>query len=258
MRRLPEGVKIRLLLQILVFLIYFSISFVSVDQSGVFQMSSEPENQFDKHQNGWNGPTSRLLESRLPSLSPSPSPPFSDGGSPAGSPSIVEDLGGGAMRRPETGAAAAEEDFRRRLKYYFMNPCEKYQARGRKPWKLMLQILKIALITAQVRSGIQTAAFPPPDTWNTVRFFQLVSFGLSNEMMVTFRDDSLATFRHLFLKGYRDHRPGSYALYTKPDVYDHVDFVIRKVPTFRRTAGTEPPRTLTSVVFSFSTSISKT
>lgn len=28
------------------------------------------------------------------------------------------------------------EDFRRRLKYFFMNPCEKYRARGRKPWKL--------------------------------------------------------------------------------------------------------------------------
>ena len=42
------------------------------------------------------------------------------------------------------------EDFRRRLKYFFMNPCEKYRARGRKPWKLTLQILKIAIITAQV------------------------------------------------------------------------------------------------------------
>lgn len=42
------------------------------------------------------------------------------------------------------------EDFRRRLKYFFMNPCEKYRARGRKPWKLTLQILKIAIITIQV------------------------------------------------------------------------------------------------------------
>ena len=42
------------------------------------------------------------------------------------------------------------EDFRRRLKYFFMNPCEKYRARGRKPWKLMLQIVKIAIITIQV------------------------------------------------------------------------------------------------------------
>ncbi|TWW73757.1 mucolipin-3 isoform X1 [Takifugu flavidus] len=96
-------------------------------------------------------------------------------------------------------------DLRRRLKYYFMNPCEKYQARRRKPWKLMLQILKIALITAQ-----------------------LVSFGLSNEMMVTFKDDNLMTFRHLFLKGYKDHHSGSYALYTKSDVYDHIFFIIDK------------------------------
>jgi len=43
------------------------------------------------------------------------------------------------------------EDFRRRLKYFFMNPCEKYRARGRKPWKLTLQILKIAIITIQVK-----------------------------------------------------------------------------------------------------------
>ncbi|XP_036940867.1 mucolipin-3 [Acanthopagrus latus] len=99
--------------------------------------------------------------------------------------------------------AKVVEDFRRRLKYFFMNPCEKYKARGRKPWKLMLQILKIAIITVQ-----------------------LVSFGLSNEMMVTFKDENLMTFRHLFLKGYKDHRVGSYALYTKDDVYDHIYYII--------------------------------
>ncbi|KAM6990118.1 mucolipin-3 [Tautogolabrus adspersus] len=97
------------------------------------------------------------------------------------------------------------EDFRRRLKYFFMNPCEKYRARGRKPWKLMLQILKIAIITVQ-----------------------LVSFGLSNEMMVTFKEENLMTFRHLFLKGYKDHRLGSYALYTKADVYDHMYYIINR------------------------------
>lgn len=42
------------------------------------------------------------------------------------------------------------EHLRRRIKYYFMNPCEKYHARGRKPWKLILQIIKIAIITIQV------------------------------------------------------------------------------------------------------------
>ncbi|CAL8345173.1 unnamed protein product [Merluccius merluccius] len=95
------------------------------------------------------------------------------------------------------------EDFRRRLKYFFMNPCEKYRARGRKPWKLTLQIVKIAIIT-----------------------IQLVSFGLSNEMMVTFKEESLMTFKNLFLKGYTDQHRGTYALYTKTDVYDHIHYAV--------------------------------
>ncbi|XP_041848548.1 mucolipin-3 [Melanotaenia boesemani] len=103
----------------------------------------------------------------------------------------------------QTLGSKAVEDFRRRLKYFFMNPCEKYRARGRKPWKLMLQLLKIAIITAQ-----------------------LVSFGLSNEMMVTFKEENLMTFKHLFLKGYKDHWQRSYALYTKTDVYDHIYYII--------------------------------
>ena len=58
---------------------------------------------------------------------------------------------------------------------------------------------------------------------------QLVSFGLSNEMMVTFKDENLSAFRHLFLKAYKDHRLGGYALYTKADVYDHIYYIIDKV-----------------------------
>lgn len=68
---------------------------------------------------------------------------------------------------------------RRRIKYYFMNPCEKYHARGRKPWKLVLQIIKIAIITIQVvfsdapaatrlhlRSiNVLTACFAPRVSW---------------------------------------------------------------------------------------------
>ncbi|KAM8850355.1 mucolipin-3 [Spinachia spinachia] len=105
------------------------------------------------------------------------------------------------------------EDFRRRLKYFFMNPCEKHRARGHKPWKLVLQILKIGIITAQ-----------------------LVTFGLSNEMMVTFKEESLLTFRHVFLKGYQGHRPGGYALYTKAEVYDHIGHVVHRFIHLRNLA----------------------
>lgn len=43
-----------------------------------------------------------------------------------------------------------EECLREDLKFYFMNPCEKYRARHQIPWKLGLQILKIVMVTTQV------------------------------------------------------------------------------------------------------------
>ncbi|RMB91355.1 hypothetical protein DUI87_32146 [Hirundo rustica rustica] len=43
-----------------------------------------------------------------------------------------------------------EEDLRRRLKYFLMSSCDKYQARGRWPVKLMLQLAKIILVTVQI------------------------------------------------------------------------------------------------------------
>uniref|UniRef100_A0A8C8FIS5 Polycystin cation channel PKD1/PKD2 domain-containing protein n=1 Tax=Oncorhynchus tshawytscha TaxID=74940 RepID=A0A8C8FIS5_ONCTS len=129
------------------------------------------------------------------------------------------------------GDSKVVEDFRRRLKYFFMNPCEKYRARGRKPWKLMLQILKIAIIT-----------------------FQLVSFGLSNEMMVTFKEENLMVFKHLFLKEYKDQRVDRYAVYTKTDVYGHIYYVIDRNLTvgnhaYEKIEGEYTPLTLCQEFF---------
>lgn len=55
----------------------------------------------------------------------------------------------GASPAPET--PPEEEDLRRRLKYFFMSPCDKFRAKGRKPFKLMLQVVKILVVTVQVR-----------------------------------------------------------------------------------------------------------
>lgn len=129
------------------------------------------------------------------------------------------------------------EDFRRRLKYFFMNPCEKYRARGRIPWKLMIQILKIAIITIQVILWLNVNVWQrlAAVTWHLRNLLpppistQLISFGLSNEMMVTFKDENLMTFRNLFLKGYKDHQYGSSFIYTKRDVYEHINYIINKV-----------------------------
>ena len=43
------------------------------------------------------------------------------------------------------------EVMRKRLKSHFMTPYQKYKHRGRKPWKLLLQLLKLIMLTVQVK-----------------------------------------------------------------------------------------------------------
>lgn len=43
------------------------------------------------------------------------------------------------------------EVMKTKITYHYMNPFQKYRARRRKPWKLVVQIVKIVLITIQVR-----------------------------------------------------------------------------------------------------------
>lgn len=58
---------------------------------------------------------------------------------------------------------------------------------------------------------------------------QLVSFGLSNQMVVTFKEENLMTFKHLFLKDYVDGGMDTYAVYRQADVYDHIDYIMGQV-----------------------------
>lgn len=45
-----------------------------------------------------------------------------------------------------------EQRMRHKLEYHFMTPFEKYK-KGRKPWKLAIQILKIIIVTIQVNTA---------------------------------------------------------------------------------------------------------
>lgn len=139
-------------------------------------------------------------------------------------------------RRPEEEQEEVlqeEEALRRKLKYFFMSPCDKYHAKGRKPFKLGLQLLKILTVTVQVSS----APAGPVLTWTQVESSpfsflfpptaQLVLFGLSNQMVVTFKEENTATFRHLFLKGYRDGRPQE--VHAQQELYDHIHFSVEQV-----------------------------
>uniref|UniRef100_A0A8C9VP30 Mucolipin TRP cation channel 1 n=1 Tax=Scleropages formosus TaxID=113540 RepID=A0A8C9VP30_SCLFO len=106
-----------------------------------------------------------------------------------------------------------EEALRRKLKYFFMSPCDKYHAKGRKPYKLGLQLLKIVIVT-----------------------IQLVLFGLSNQMVVTFKEENSASFKHLFLKGYKGGSDSTLAIYTQSDVYSHIIFTIEQYLALPETA----------------------
>ncbi|XP_023647774.1 mucolipin-1-like isoform X1 [Paramormyrops kingsleyae] len=106
---------------------------------------------------------------------------------------------------PPPALEREEEDLRRKLKYFFMSPCDKFHAKGRKPVKLGLQLLKIIVVTVQ-----------------------LVLFGLSNQMVVTFKEENTISFKHLFLKDYSEDSDESLAVYTQTDVYSHMFYAIEQ------------------------------
>ncbi|XP_073213307.1 mucolipin-3 isoform X5 [Lepidochelys kempii] len=56
----------------------------------------------------------------------------------------------------------------------------------------------------------------------------LVVFGLSNQMVVTFKEENTVAFKHLFLKGYTERMDDTYAVYTQRDVYDQIFFAINQ------------------------------
>ena len=43
-----------------------------------------------------------------------------------------------------------EDKLRRKLKFFFMGPHEKVKAKGKCPWKLLIQVFKIIIVTVQV------------------------------------------------------------------------------------------------------------
>lgn len=77
---------------------------------------------------------------------------------------------------------------------------------------------------------------PPPPHFPLTTFLtpspsllQLVLFGLSNQVVVTFKEENTMTFKHLFLKDYDESSDDSFAVYTQNDLYDHVFYAVEQV-----------------------------
>lgn len=67
---------------------------------------------------------------------------------------------------------------------------------------------------------------------------QLILFGLSNQLVVTFREENTIAFRHLFLLGYSDGADDTFAAYTREQLYQAIFHAVDQVwATRSRWAG---------------------
>ncbi|XP_076280054.1 mucolipin-3 [Lasioglossum baleicum] len=104
-----------------------------------------------------------------------------------------------------------EEKMRRKLKFFFMNPIEKWQAKRRFPYKFIVQVVKIVLVT-----------------------IQLCLFAHSNYMHVNYAWDNRIAFSHLFLRGWDAMQEvpayppatGPFAIYKQEDFYSTINYAL--------------------------------
>lgn len=59
--------------------------------------------------------------------------------------------------------------------------------------------------------------------------WQLILFGLSNQLVVTFREENTIAFRHLFLLGYSDGADDTFAAYTREQLYQAIFYAVDQV-----------------------------
>lgn len=120
----------------------------------------------------------------------------------------------GVVESPVLGGSQmslSEERLRRKLQFFFMNPIEKWQAKRRFPYKFVVQVIKIVLVT-----------------------LQLCLFAHSRYMHVNYTWDNTITFSHMFLRGWditmevSTYPPetGPLSVYAIDDFFKTIDYAI--------------------------------
>lgn len=111
----------------------------------------------------------------------------------------------------ELNTIKAHDRMRKKLRYFFMNPIQKWNAKRRFPWKLCLQVIKIIFASVQ-----------------------LILFGLNSYRYVTQHVEMTTALSRFFLKDWAldvavyPPSNGPYAAYTIPEFYENIDNVIRQ------------------------------
>lgn len=119
-------------------------------------------------------------------------------------------------------SALNEDRMRRKLQFFFMNPIEKWQARRKFPYKFVVQLIKIIIVT-----------------------IQLCLFAHQRYKHVNYTWDNRIAFSHLFLRGWDDtsevdaYPPakGPLALYVGDDFYDTIDYAVHGYSNLTRAIG---------------------
>ncbi|KAL3084991.1 hypothetical protein niasHS_010060 [Heterodera schachtii] len=101
---------------------------------------------------------------------------------------------------------------RRRLQFFFLNPLDKYRIRRQFPFKLFIQVLKVAFVT-----------------------IQLIIFAQLRISHVDFLDETRTVMRHKFLKGWGDERDmlvyppanGHYSAYSSNQIIKHFAHIVK-------------------------------
>lgn len=109
-------------------------------------------------------------------------------------------------------STASEERMRRKLQFFFMNPIEKWQAKRKFPYKFVVQVIKIVLVT-----------------------MQLCLFAHSRYNHVNYTWDNRVSFSHLFLRGWDESSEvesyppskGPLALYVENDFFETIDYAVK-------------------------------
>lgn len=125
---------------------------------------------------------------------------------------ISRDNGQGFSSQPNLiGLNQMEEKMRRKLQFFFMNPIEKWRAKRKFPYKFVVQVIKIVLVT-----------------------FQLCLFAHNRYNHVNYTWDNRISFSHLFLMGWDSTREinayppgaGPLAVYKLDEFYDSIDYAV--------------------------------
>lgn len=135
-------------------------------------------------------------------------------------------LSGAPMQSIQT-TPCPREVIKTKIRYHFMNPFQKFRARRRKPWKLVVQIVKIALVTLQI-----------------------CLFGFDRFSLVTFLENNQLALKHLFLKDYQS--DDKVVVYTKDQLFNYLHhaheqyYQVQSIPLgtydYTHMNHSEPPR----------------